>query len=340
MRLTSLYLEAINYASHKPQLDSLSKQLNKTPQEIITWIEPITNTVRYVEWILRQLKTNTIRLPEDADRIKQLLVDFDHYKSIGSVDINRDIGSYKTIHDLEAVIDKLKGIDLKGRAETRQEYREGTQWVKESPNYKLLKITTPEATAHYALNTKWCTSNPQTAKTYLEKGPLYIVFQKQPDGKLKKLYQYTHDYSQFMNILDKLVKPNKEIQQLIKPLLNSEPEILVRFCAFVGSRWPEAESTIAQNPKWACYYAQDVLKGRFPEAEPHIAQDPGSAYAYALYVLRRPWPEAEPHIAKNSRWAYYYAIYVLRKRFYEAEPVIVKHSRYWADYKRHFNIKG
>ena len=134
MRLISLYLEAINYASHKPQLDSLAKQLNKNPQDIITLVEPITGAARYVEWILKQLKANTIRLPEDTNRVKQLLVDFDHYKSIGAADINRDIGSYKTIHDLDAVIDKLKGIDLKGRAETRQEYREGTQWVKESPN--------------------------------------------------------------------------------------------------------------------------------------------------------------------------------------------------------------
>ena len=120
MRLISLYLEAINYASHKPQLDSLSKQFNKTPQEIIALVEPITDTTRYVEWILRQLKTSTIRLPEDANRVKQLLIDFDHYKSIGAANINKDIGSYKTIYDLEAVIDKLKGVDLKGRAETRQ----------------------------------------------------------------------------------------------------------------------------------------------------------------------------------------------------------------------------
>ena len=155
MRLTSLYLEAINYASHKPQLDSLAKQFGKTPQEIIVLVEPITDVVRYVEWILRQLKTHIIRLPEDTDRIKQLLIDFDHYKSIGSANINKDIGSYKTIHDLETVIDKLKGVDLKGRAETRQEYRAGTQWVNESQNYKLLKITTPEAAAHYGLNTKW-----------------------------------------------------------------------------------------------------------------------------------------------------------------------------------------
>jgi ketosteroid isomerase-like protein len=331
MRLTSLYLEAINYTSHKPQLDSLSKQLGKTPQEIITWIEPITDAARYVEWILKQLKTNTIKLPEDADRVKQLLIDFNHYKSIGAADINKDIGSYKTIYDLEVVIDKLKGIDLKGRAETRQEYRAGTQWVNESPNYKILEITTPEAAAHYGLNTKWCTSDAETAKKYLIEGPLYIIFQKQPDGKLEKLYQYTYDYSQFMNILDKPVKPNKEIRQLIKPPLNSKPESLAGFCVLIGSRWLEAEPAIAQNPRWAYYYALDVLKRPWPEAEPYIVKDPIWAYFYALYVLKRPWPEAEPTIAKNPQWAHYYARYTLRRPWPEAEPAIAQNPR-WAYY--------
>ena len=327
-----MYFEAMNYASHKPQLDSLSKQLGKTPQEIIALVEPITNTVRYVEWILRQLKTNTVRLPEDANRVKQLLMDFDHYKSIGSVDINRDIGSYKTIHDLEAVIDKLKGIDFKGRAETRQEYRAGTQWVNESPNYKLLKITTPEAAAHYALNTKWCTSDPEIAKRHLRKGPLYIIFKKQSDRKFKKLYQYTHDYLQFMDILDVSVKPDKEIQQLVKPPLNSEQEILAGFCAFMGSRWPEAEPYIAKDPQWACYYARNILQERFPEAEPCIAQDPKLVYIYIQDVLKRHWPEAEQYVAKDPGWAYRYARDVLKRPWSEVEPIIAQSPMYTYNY--------
>ena len=327
MRLISLYLEAINYASHKPQLDSLSKQFNKTPQEIIALVEPITDTTRYVEWILRQLKTSTIRLPEDANRVKQLLIDFDHYKSIGAANINKDIGSYKTIYDLEAVIDKLKGVDLKGRAETRQEYRAGTQWVKESSNYKILEITTSEAAAHYALNTKWCTSDAETAERYLKRGPLYIVFQKRPNGKLKKLYKYTYNYSQFMDILNKPAKPDKEIQQLIKPPLDSKPAILAGFCAFMGFRWLEAEPIISKDPEWAYYYAQNVLQGRFPEAEPVIVKNLEYAHYYALNILGRRWPEAELRMAKDLRWAYYYAHYVLKRPWPEAEPTIAQDPR-------------
>ena len=229
------------------------------------------------------------------------------------------------------MIDKLKGVDLKGRAETRQEYREGAQWIKESPNYKILKITTPEAAAHYALNTKWCTSNPKTAKKYLKEGPLYIIFKKQPDGKLKKLYQYTYDYSQFMDILDVSVRPGKEVQRLIKPPLNSKLEILTGFCAFVGSRWPEAEPIIAEDPEEAYYYVRNTLRERFLEAEPIIAKYPKWAYFYARDVLKRPWPEAELYIAKDPEKAYYYARCILKKRFLEAEPYIAKDQQ-WACY--------
>ena len=67
------------------------------------------------------------------------------------------------------------------------------------------------------------------------------------------------------------------------------------------------EPYIMKDPKWAYYYALNVIKDRWPEAEPYIMKDPAWAHAYALKVIKGRWPEAEPYIMKDPDWAYYYA---------------------------------
>ena len=74
----------------------------------------------------------------------------------------------------------------------------------------------------------------------------------------------------------------------------------------IKGRWPEAEPFIMEDPRYACYYAQDVIKGRWPEAEPIIMKDPKCACWYALNVIVDRWPEAEPTIRKNlQKWRDY-----------------------------------
>ena len=46
------------------------------------------------------------------------------------------------------------------------------------------------------------------------------------------------------------------------------------------------ESKVIINPKWAYWYARDVMKQRWPEAEPTIRTDPAWAYWYAMDVMK------------------------------------------------------
>ena len=69
--------------------------------------------------------------------------------------------------------------------------------------------------------------------------------------------------------------------------------------------------TIAKDPEWAYWYADEVLKGPFKLGEPAIAEDSMRAYWYAAEILEGPFPLGEPTIAKDPRRAYWYARGVL-----------------------------
>jgi hypothetical protein len=100
----------------------------------------------------------------------------------------------------------------------------------------------------------------------------------------------------------------------------------------------EAESVVAKDPEFACWYARDVIKGRFPKGEPAIAKDPEWAYWYACNVIKGRFPKGESAIAKDPEWACWYARSVIKGRFPEAEPAIAKHPKWTKKYKEF--IKG
>ena len=115
-----------------------------------------------------------------------------------------------------------------------------------------------------------------------------------------------------------------------------DPEKAVAWATKHGQRFPEAESVIATDPKWAYEYAYDVIVGRFPEGEPAIATRPLLAYHYAHCVIKDHWPEAESVIATDPFSAHRYAINVLKGRFPEAEAVIATDPEWAKEYLKAF----
>jgi len=101
---------------------------------------------------------------------------------------------------------------------------------------------------------------------------------------------------------------------------------------------PKLEPAIMKDPRYAYWYARDILKRPWPEAEPYIMKDPEYACYYARDVLKRRWPEAEPYIMKDPMQAYWYADIVLNDRWPEAEPYIMKDKHIWVQYKRVFDL--
>ena len=72
-------------------------------------------------------------------------------------------------------------------------------------------------------------------------------------------------------------------------------------CYEQGSRNPELEPIILQDPYWSYCYARWVINGRWAEGEGVILQDPYWSYCYACDVIKGRWAEAEEAIL-GSKW--------------------------------------
>ena len=64
-------------------------------------------------------------------------------------------------------------------------------------------------------------------------------------------------------------------------------------------RCPQVEPIVMRSPRWAFFYARDVIRDRWPEAEPAIMRSP-MASAYAREIIKDRWPEAEPFILQDE----------------------------------------
>jgi hypothetical protein len=70
----------------------------------------------------------------------------------------------------------------------------------------------------------------------------------------------------------------------------------VELCARKGRRWPAAEEFIANYPRPAFDYADEVIKGPWPEGERAIKRNHFCALYYAINLRKSRWPEAEDDI--------------------------------------------
>ena len=177
-------LELVDPAvKHASQLKSVAAHLNLPEAEVLKAAvdaDPTKNK-DYVGWLLKQMKMKNIILPEDAPRVIKALETLEKAKKVKLKDVKLDINQYPRFSDLEDVTDKLSGDDApKSNREIKKAEKEsGAEWVKESTNYKILRVTTPEACVLYGKHTKWCTSELETAESYIQKyGELFVVFKK------------------------------------------------------------------------------------------------------------------------------------------------------------------
>jgi len=273
----------------------------------------------YLHWLVRQVKQKAIRLPEDHERVNEVLKTFDKLKrQFPEKDINR-----YTFHELEAKADQLKGVDVRSKRSIEKEIKaKGAKKVYESGDMYVMEITTPEAAEIYAKGTQWCTSNREDATEFLDQGPLYIFVKD--DEKLAQLHLPS---GQLKDVTNWSMEPDTSMKAFIRqmPTKSIEEKIGKAACLRVSlSR--EEERKIANDPYTAYLYARDVIKGifgkdRWPEGEKAIASDPKAAYHYAANVIEGRFPEGEKAIASDPDWAVEYAG-VIKDRFPEGEEVI------------------
>jgi len=129
----------------------------------------------YVAWVLRQLRTGEVRLPEDGPALRLLLEEWEQAKERGKAPGDRDIHRFG-YRELASLLERERARPS-GRQESRRVKEEGAAVVDQEGPHRILEITTPEAAAIYSRGTRWCTSDPEAAGGYLRQGRLFLLFE-------------------------------------------------------------------------------------------------------------------------------------------------------------------
>jgi len=313
-----------------------------------------------LEWVVKSISNKSGRWPEDKPRFTTIWELFSNGREFKNkskrlfADRNSNNPLEFTLHDFESVEDALKPQDhQKSKREQVKELKsEGAKTILDRQGWKVIEVTSGEASEYYARGTRWCTSDKETANDYLKEGPLYVIIH---NGEKKA--QYHPESQQITNIKDRPLMVNNSIVKI----LNAAKAPLNFDVLNISERLPKYEKELlkrsrnepavwrnTENPSSLTnlvHYWMYVINNdgdadtpdhRWPEAEEIFVKNPTSACMYAC-GLKEKWPEAEPIIAADSEHAYEYAM-IFNERFKAGEPAIKTDTMLAANYARHFKI--
>jgi hypothetical protein len=216
---------------------------------------------------------------------------------------------------------------------------QGIEKVHDDGVIAILEVTDADAARLLAGGTKWCTSSKSTAQSYLEDGPLYVIYK---NGT--KRAQYHEHTAQINNLQNDGIDDPDIILGLYKAGIFNE-YLVGSFAAYYLQHIDDRllpiiyKSDDAVDEYFSDAILNDKLNERLPEAEPFIMKHPETAFSYARYVIEGRWPEAEPIIMKDPYSAYFYAVYVIEDRWPEAEDTIFRNKHAAEAYTAHFMSK-
>ena len=177
-----------------------------------------TSNHKYADWILRQYSKHDFRMEDDA-RVHDALENFERYKFRLT---QKDINHYHHLSDLEDAVEAVNGAKSK-REEVKAVKNDGADKIFDRGGVVVYHIKTEAAAKFYGKGTKWCTAADKNCKfdSYNKRGPLYVVFCKDPEGRPAK-YQFHFESNQFMDEKDRLVDLNLLVKK--NPSLQDVPE--------------------------------------------------------------------------------------------------------------------
>jgi len=332
-------------AEREPQLRELEpeQQVDAVLQKAEA-ADPTPNK-KYVLWIVRQFVKNGLKYEDINEFLQQDIEQFHQLpkQRKQQLDIETDINKYKW-QDIRSIADKLKSVDVDSESDAKLDYEniDDMKVLYVGDMGQLVIPETREASCEIGSGTRWCTAATQSDNMFDEysgDGPLYVWIpsRKMPEKSKSNKFQFHFPSVQFMNENDDEIDPElinyfRTKHPVLKKLfakgekeIAQDPRIALDYAQdVIGGRWPEAEETIAQNFYDAYKYARDIIGGRFPEGEEAIAQDLETALDYARNVIKRRWPEVEETIAQYPSYSFVYAREVVKGRWPEGEEAIAQ----------------
>ncbi|MHC4332501.1 MAG: hypothetical protein ACYSUV_01975 [Planctomycetota bacterium] len=170
-------------------------------RRIETWFEfDPTRNKKYLPWIITQVATGNLKLPEQGERLRDNLMTFERLLAIPAYEGERNIQSIKTAKALNELIIKHGDIQSKSAKKKQKRLAGQTTIGKEGP-LEAIAITDPQTLmnmswqAYSAENPNWkrdpvlptdvregdlgdglwCVRFPRFASSYLTEGPFIMV---------------------------------------------------------------------------------------------------------------------------------------------------------------------
>lgn len=140
--------------------------------------------------------------------------------------IKKDLSQYLNFQDLEKEIDRLQGISESNRKQVEEVKVSGSREIYKDSEWRVIKMTSPEAVCEWGKGTKWCTSSRsvsssgemlgvETARRYLSYGPMFL-FLHNNNGKWEK-YAQADSKLQIKDVLDRDIhKPLPSFVNLLR----------------------------------------------------------------------------------------------------------------------------
>jgi hypothetical protein len=358
LRTLRLSYRLLRIAALEDRIQLLAKKYPKEPEDRIRQLlthDPSNG--QFLEWLIRQDLNPGIHLDdrniqfvrkilEAYTKIKKSPVLMEHY------DLGPDISKYDVIQLENKLYKVLYGKqDLISQSEKIKKAKtHGSRLIYDKDNIRIIQIGgdgldpdhAQEAACMYAKGTKWCTSDPNNAREYLNKRNLYVVFR----GSEKVMQT---DLVSFMTPEDTRIN-FYENEDLLISLLDSgvlDPSKLGRGKSMFDVLWSWMELDLTRLPYLTEYLINHEMierrelrwfmevrgiKNRWPIVEPYMAQTAEDAYRYAD-VIDQPFPLGEPAILTSPDYACRYAIDIKHGNWPEAIPVIQRDPDSWRRYK-------
>lgn len=289
------------------------------PEDLISYVKSADPTGKQYGFVLKLVKNNKIRLPEDAHKTAETIANFEKYKPKLQI---RDINRYDSLQQLQVAVEPYVGSVSKSQGDIGINWKDlpGITVVARDGKATTIAVEDPNTLAELGEGTQWCTrkSYPHcmAAEYIKDYGHINIVMV----GNVPTL-QYTPDYDQVMNRDDEDIREletddpirdgsdatiaDHKLLSLIPLDSHLEPinvmaEHLPTYYAkqafdymravgqYLDGRDPKvvkALSWLQQSPRWAFHYARDILGDRWPAAEPVIAKNAYFACSYLMEVM-------------------------------------------------------
>jgi len=198
-------------------------------------------------WVFRNILNKAIRWPEDAEKIVELIQDFNEIKKSSKFSGERDLLRYSGFQELWRMVDAYfnKGNGSEGAMDLP-----GVKYLGSYKNLQLYEVIDPVSMSVIAKRgSGWCVKNVTYAHEYLKRGPFLLVM------KSGKNYVLLHEgSSQAKDLSDNTLKP--EIAEEIFPLVKDFLPVRLKgeFHIFLNALpYEEQKMYVSSDPKSIAY---------------------------------------------------------------------------------------